>query len=70
MIDQIIITFTGIPAIYLSQHQKFKFRKYASVFGLIGQPFWIYSSYNSEQWGIFILSFVFTAVWLLGFYNH
>ena len=57
----------GVTAIWLSQDRDEKFRKWASVFGLLGQPFWFYSSFTSEQWGIFFLSFLYSWSWFKGF---
>lgn len=69
--EQIFIAFTGALAIYLSQQEKYiKLKKYASVFGLVGQPFWFYTSYVNDQWGIFILSIFYTYAWYVGFKNY
>lgn len=68
--EQIIIAFTGSTAIWLSQQSNEAWKKYASILGLIGQPFWFYSSYQAEQWGIFILCFFYTYSWLVGFKNN
>ena len=40
--EQIAIALTGVVAIWLSQDHRIQFRKWASIFGLIGQPFWFY----------------------------
>lgn len=37
-----MIALTGVSAIWLSQSKRDDYRKYASVLGLIGQPFWFY----------------------------
>lgn len=66
-IDQIMIALTGVIAIWLSQDKSHDFRKYACLFGLVGQPFWFYSSFQAEQWGIFILCFGYTYAWWKGF---
>lgn len=65
-----MIALTGVSAIWLSQSKRTDYRKYASILGLIGQPFWFYSSFASEQWGIFLLSFFYTMAWARGFYNY
>ena len=70
MLEQIIIAITGVFAIWLSQDADQNRRKYAPIIGLIGQPFWFYSSYASEQWGIFVLSFFFTAAWYRGYRTY
>lgn len=68
--EQIIIALTGIPAVWLTQQDRESWKKYACLFGLVGQPFWFYTSYVSEQWGIFVLCFFYTYVWYLGLKNN
>ena len=68
--EQIAIAFTGCIAIWLSQDKRDSFRKHACLFGLCGQPFWFYSAYTAEQWGIFILCVFYTYAWAKGFYNN
>ncbi len=46
-----------------------KKNKWGFVIGLCSQPFWIITSYNNEQWGIFLLSLVYTATWIFGIYE-
>ena len=66
MIDQIMIGVTGTLAVYFSQTSNVKLKRWACILGLIGQPFWFYTTYTAEQWGIFILAFIYTAGWLVG----
>ena len=68
--EQIAIALTGVTAIWLSQDKRKEWRRYACLFGLVGQPFWFYSSWVTEQWGIFGLSFAFTAAWAKGFREY
>ena len=70
MFEQLMIAFTGVTAVWLSQDYRHDWRKYACIFGIIGQPFWFYSSYMAEQWGIFILCFFYTYAWLKGVRNN
>lgn len=70
MIEQIMIAFTGVPAIWLTQQKREDWKKYACLFGMAGQPFWIYSTFTSEQWGIFILTGFYTYSWWIGVYKH
>jgi len=67
MIEQIAIAMTGVTAIFLSQCESVDYRRFASIFGLIGQPFWFYSAYTAEQWGIFVLCLFYTFAWFKGF---
>ena len=69
--DQLAIVLTGMVAIYLTQQTRHPdAKKYASILGLIGQPFWFYATYKAEQWGMFMLCFGYTYAWGLGFYNN
>jgi hypothetical protein len=68
--SQIMIAFFGVTAVFLSQDHDVDRRKYACLFGLMAQPFWFYETYSHGQWGIFALSFFYTASWLRGFHVH
>tara|TARA_R110000851_G_scaffold297051_1_gene452273 strand:- start:210 stop:434 length:225 start_codon:yes stop_codon:yes gene_type:complete len=68
--EQIAIALTGLTAIFLTQQSKESWKKYACLFGLAGQPFWFYSAYTAEQWGIFVLCVGYTFCWLQGFKNN
>lgn len=69
-VEQLAIAVTGCVAIWLANDQRETWRKWASVFGLAGQPFWFYSAVAAEQWGILALTFVYTASWARGFRNN
>jgi len=68
--EQVVIAFTGVIAIWLSQQKREEWKKYACLFGMVGQPFWFYSAYSSEQWGIFILCVFYTYSWFTGIRNN
>ena len=70
MLEQITIALTDTIAIWLTQQSREDWKKYACVVGVIGQPFWFYSAYHAEQWGILVLTFFYTYSWLLGFKNY
>lgn len=66
MIEQIIqvmIAVTGCLSLCLVTRENQKLNKWAPVVGLIGQPFWLYTSFIEGEWGIFILSVVYTLIW-------
>lgn len=69
MIDQIGIALTGVTAIALSQSAP-KQQRYACLFGLAGQPFWIYAAWSAGQWGILCLTALYTAAWAKGLWTH
>ena len=70
MIEQIAIAVTGLVAIWLTQQRREGWKRYACLFGIVGQPFWFYSSYQAEQWGIFVLAVFYTYAWMVGIKNN
>jgi hypothetical protein len=64
--EQIALAIFGVTAIWLSQDKDEKRRKYAPVLGLCGQPFWFYTAYINQQWGIFVLCIFYTFSWYKG----
>lgn len=69
MIDQIVIGVCGLSSVFLSQSASNNLQRYACLFGIVAQPFWFYSAYTAEQWGILVLAFIYTAGWSQGVYN-
>lgn len=70
MIDQLIIAATSVPATFLSQSKSPNLRRYACLFGAVGQPFWFYTTWTHQQWAMFALCFFYTYAWGLGIYNN
>ncbi|CAB3742705.1 hypothetical protein LMG24238_06926 [Paraburkholderia sediminicola] len=70
MIEQIAIGVLGAGAAFLSQDTKPERRRFACLFGLAGQPFWFYTTYQSQQWGMFALSILYAIAWVRGFATH
>lgn len=66
MVVQILIALLGITAVWLSQDARPQRRRYACIFGLIGQPLWFYTTWQAGQWGIFVLSIAYTLAWIKG----
>jgi hypothetical protein len=64
MIEQLFIAITELIAVWLIQDKRIEYRKFACIFGLLGQPFWFYASYIADQWGAFTLCFFFTVAWV------
>ncbi len=65
IISQIAIVFFGASAIVLVA----KKNKWGFVFGMLAQPFWYITAYINEQWGVFLVSFIYTISWGLGIYE-
>lgn len=73
MIDQLCQTTilgVGVVNAFLYARPEANIRKYAYILGLINQPAWFYTSYMKQQWGVFFLSFWFTAMGIKGIYLH
>jgi hypothetical protein len=70
VLEQIAIMLCGVSAVFLSQDHRQDWRKWACIFGLIGQPFWFYATWKAGQYGIFAISFLYTYSWARGFYNN
>jgi hypothetical protein len=69
LINQLGIFLFGMSAVLLVNDHRPGVRRWGPVLGLIAQPFWYYTAWTHEQWGIFASSFFYTASWARGFYN-
>lgn len=63
---QLGISAFGIIAIVLVAKEN----RWGFVVGLASQPFWLITSYNNEQWGVFVLCFFYVASWSFGIYKN
>lgn len=70
MIEQVAIVFTGVTSIFLTQSRAAEARRYACLFGMAGQPFWVWSAWQAAQWGILVLTAFYTAAWAKGVWVH
>lgn len=70
MIDQLGIACTGVVAIFLTQSKSERARSYACLFGMAGQPFWIYAAVDARQWGILFLNLFYMFAWAKGVWLH
>lgn len=68
--EQIFIGIFGAVAIWLTQQGKESLKRYAPILGLLSQPFWFYTTWKAQQWGIFGLSFIYAYSWWIGFRHH
>jgi nicotinamide riboside transporter PnuC len=64
-IAQVGLTLFSVAAIFLVA----KKNKWGFVIGLLSEPFWFITSYLNKQWGIFILTCVYTVTWAYGIYE-
>lgn len=63
---QAIILLTGALAIWLVNDPDIRIRRLGAVIGLCGQPFWLWSTWQVGQWGMFALSLFYTVAWVRG----
>lgn len=69
-IAQVGIALTGVTAIFLTQTKSAELQRFACLFGLAGQPFWIWSAISAEQWGILALTSLYAFAWAQGVWLH
>ncbi|MBW2977556.1 nicotinamide mononucleotide transporter [Candidatus Woesearchaeota archaeon] len=65
LIAQIGIAIFGVSAIILVSLKN----KWGFVLGFLSQPFFLLTSYLHKQWGLFILSWLYTGSWIFGIYS-
>jgi nicotinamide riboside transporter PnuC len=70
MNEQWGIALFGVIAITLSQDRNPERQRYACLFGLAGQPFWFYAAWTSQQWGIGLLTLLYTLAWSRGVWTQ
>ena len=70
VLDQLAIFVTGVIAIWLAQHKRERWRRWACIFGLLAQPFWFYAAWKAEQWGILAISTLYTYAWARGIWTY
>ena len=68
IIQVIIFTMTASSIWFVSRKEKWM--RWGYIIGLLVQPLWLYTSYVSEQWGIFSLCFFYIYSWSMGIYNY
>lgn len=69
MIIQAIIFVFGTSAIYLVGRKE-HWRRWGFILGLAGQPFWFYTFFTAEQWGMLCMCLMYTYSWGNGVWNH
>lgn len=69
MISQIAIMILGASAIWLVGRKE-SWKRWGYILGMLSQPFWFYTAYTNEQWGILIMCIFYTYSWGSGIYNY
>mgnify|MGYP000957940966 CR=1 FL=1 len=68
-LSQIFIFTFGVTAIWLVGRKE-KWKRWGYIFGLCGQPFWMYQFITHQQWGMFLMTAFYTYSWAMGIYNY
>lgn len=68
--DQLGIVLLGTTAVALSQSPSDALRRFAPVFGLLGQPFWFWSAFSAHQPGVLLVCTLYTGAWARGLWSH
>lgn len=70
MIPQLFILLFGVPAIWLVGCCNPSVKRWGYVCGMCGQPFWLWTSLQHEQYAIAGMSLLYAAAWTRGLVNH
>lgn len=70
LFEQSMIFLTGACAIWLTQDSRPNVQRWACIVGLVGQPLWLWGSWRTGQWGVFLLSMAYAVAWARGFNRY
>lgn len=70
MVDQIVIGVCGVTSVFCSQSAEDRVRRWACIFGISAQPFWLYTTITAGQWDIAALSLLYAYGWWRGIRLH
>ncbi len=68
-ICQVSIIFTGALQAWLFTRADIELSTLACVVGLVGAPFWFYTSYKNKQYGIFAVAIWYAYCFIDGLIN-
>lgn len=60
----LVLSAVAIAMVNLGPSDRWRF--WGNVFGLVAAPLWFHTSWVARQWGQFILSFAYLAIWIAG----
>lgn len=69
MFQQILVAASGIGGIGLLGSERSELRRWGGLVGLVGQPFWLVSTFQAQAWGQFAVSFVVTLLYVKASYQ-
>ncbi len=65
---EVMIFVLGAAAVFLLNTNS-RWSKYGAILGLLSEPFWLLSAWDSQSWGIFAVSVIYTLSYIMGVYN-
>lgn len=66
IVSQMMIFCFGVTAVWLSQSPDLYWVRFACLFGMASQPFFIYISVYARQWGVLALTLIYAVGWFRG----
>ncbi len=66
MLDQAVIGATGALAAWINHDPREAVRRWGCIVGLVGSPFWLYTTCKAGQWGMFACTVGYTFAFLRG----
>lgn len=70
VIAQLAIMFLGVLSAWIYNAHDDRVRRYGPIVSGCAQPFWLYVTFVSAQWGMFALSWFYTAMAVRGIFNY
>lgn len=67
IVQSAIVIFSCISITLFSSKTLYK---WGFVAGILGQPFWVYATFTTEQWGMLLVAVWFSISHLRGIFNH
>jgi hypothetical protein len=63
MVLQFVLAAFGLAALWMATGHSQRARRWAPIVGLCGQPAWLAFAWQSQAWGLLVLSLAYTAVY-------
>lgn len=69
LLVQLGIAITGVLAAWVNQDPRDQVRRWGCLFGLAGQPFWVWAAVDAHQWGVLAVTLCYTVAFLRGVWH-
>ena len=63
---QILIALFGLTAMFCAMGNNARLRKWSPIIGLLGQPAWAWFAWQTQAWGLAVISVAYTLVYIQG----